>query len=396
MDSKTDKPTDFEIELGRIDDEISELRDTAFSPPFDSERATRFAYRLYQRGSLTGDFAELEVAEAAINRAVAHVGNAADLYFLKANLDFKFHRLADVKRNLEMDAGLRDSLQARALRADLDFQEGRYEDARYAYEAVIRDDRTWDNLARLAYFKFKMNDREGAEELYVEAVDELTAKEMRHYSWVELQRGVLDLTSGRYEDAEAHYRRAERAYSGHWQTAEHLAELLAARGELEEAAALYRKVVARVPRPELQQALGELYALMGEHERAEGCYERALTAYLDSARRGGVHYYHHLVDFFADVREDRAEAVRWARKDLELRDNFSTQAALAWALYRDDQSKEARDLVNSALASGASDAHLFHQAGMIHLAAGSVDEGNKYLQAAAEINPHHRNFHVHR
>jgi tetratricopeptide (TPR) repeat protein len=396
MDSKTDKPTDFEIELGRIDKEISELRDTAFAAPFDSERATRFAYRLYQRASLTGDFAELEVAEDAIGRAIAQVGNAADLYFVKANLDFKFHRLADVKRDLEMDAGLRDSLQARAIRADLDFQEGRYDDAREGYEAAIRDDRTWDNLARLAYFKFKMNDREGAESLYAEAADELTAKEMRHYSWVELQRGVLDLTRGRYEEAEAHYRRAERAFSGHWQTAEHLAELLAARGELEEAEALYRKVVARVPRPELYQALGELYALMGKHEQAEAWHERALNAYLDSARRGGVHYYHHLVDFFADVREDGAEAVRWARKDVELRDNFSTQAALAWALYRDGQFAEARERVNKALASGASDAHLFHQAGMIHLAAGSRDEGNRYLQAAAAINPHHQNFHVHR
>lgn len=396
MDSKTDKPTDFEIELGRIDKEISELRDTAFAAPFDSERATRFAYRLYQRASLTGDFAALEVAEAASNRAIGQVRNTADLYFLKANLDFKLHRLSDVKSNLEADVGLRDSLQARALRADLDFQEGRYADAREGYEAVIRDDRTWDNLARLAYFKFKMNDREGAERLYAEAVDELTAKEMRHYSWVELQRGVLDLTSGRYDDAEAHYRRAEHAYSGHWQTAEHLAELLGARGELEEAEALYRKVVARVPRPELQQALGELYTLMGQTEQAEGCHERALNAYLDSARRGGVHYYHHLVDFFADVREDGAEALRWARKDLELRDNFSTQAALAWALYRDGQFDEAHDQVNKSLASGASDAHLFYQAGMIHLAAGSDDEGERYLQAAAAINPHHQNFHVHR
>jgi len=338
----------------------------------------------------------LELAEDAIGRAIGQVGNAADLYFLKANLDFKFHRLAEVKSDLEIDAGLRDSLQARALRADLDFQEGRYTDAREGYEAIIRDDRTWDNLARLAYFKFKMEDREGAEALYAEAVDELTAKQMRHYSWVELQRGVLDLTSGRYEDAEAHYRRAERAYSGHWQTAEHLAELLAARGELEEAEALYRKVVARVPRPEFQQALGELYTLMGEHAQAADWHERALDAYLDSARRGGVHYYHHLVDFFADVREDGAEALRWARKDLELRDNFSTQAALAWALYRDGRFDEARDQMNKSLASGASDAHLFHQAGMIHLAAGSRDEGKRYLQAAAAINPHHQNFHVHR
>lgn len=392
VDMKVNDRNDFALELRRIDEELSKLRDAGK----DGEKMTRFAYRLYQRGSLTGDFAELERAGAAIDAAIECVGNPADLYFLKANLDFKFHRLADVKRDLEMNAGFRTSIQARALKADLDFQEGRYDAAREEYDAVIRDDRTWDNLARLGYFKFKMGDRDGAEQLYAEAVDELTAKEMRHYSWMELQRGVLDLTSGRYDDAEAHYRRAETAYSGHWLVAEHLAELLGAQGRFDEAAVLYREVVARVPRPELQQALGELYTLMGESEQAEACHELALSAYLDSAQHGDVHYYHHLVDFFADVREDGAEAMKWARKDLELRDNFSTQAALAWALYRNGQFAEARDLMNRALASGAADAHLFHQAGMIYAAAGSDDDANRYVHAAAEINPHHHAFHVHR
>lgn len=33
------------------------------------------------------------------------------------------------------------------------------------------------------------------------ADDELTAKEMRHYSWLELQRGVVDLSYGDYDKA---------------------------------------------------------------------------------------------------------------------------------------------------------------------------------------------------
>src|SRR5256885_8968016 len=52
-------------------------------------------------------------------------GPAQDLYLLKANLDFKFHRLADVRIDLETGRGLSDTTQGRALRADLDFQEDR-------------------------------------------------------------------------------------------------------------------------------------------------------------------------------------------------------------------------------------------------------------------------------
>jgi len=395
MNAKTHKRTDFEIELERIDKDISELKHSVL--PIDSEEATKFVYRFYQRAALTGNYVELEAAETAVNNAIRHgIGLAADLYLLKANLDFKFHRLADVRQDLEMRPGVADSVQGRALEADLYFQEGRYEDARKGYERVIQDDRTWDNLARLAHLNAKMGDVAGAEQLYVDAEDELTAKEMRSYAWVELQRGVLDLTHGRYEKAGAHYNRADRAYSGYWLVDEHIAELLGAQGKFGEAVALYEKLIARVPRPEFQQALGELYALMDRPEQAQRCHDSALDAYLQSTRSGGVHYYHHLADFYSDVREDGAEAVNWARRDIELRTNFSTQAALAWALYRDGQFAEALDMINRALASGVRDARLLFQAAMIHRSAGGDGESNLYLQMAAEINPNHTNFHVHR
>jgi hypothetical protein len=51
--------------------------------------------------------------------------------------------------------------------------------------------------------------------------------------------------------------------------------------------------------------------------------------------------------------------VRWARQDLELRQNFSTQAALAWALYRNSHFAEALTAMRQALSSDVRDAKLF-------------------------------------
>lgn len=65
------------------------------------------------------------------------------------------HRLPGVKRDLEMVPGLTDCPSGKAWNA-------------------------------------KMGDRSGADQLYLEAEDEITVKEMRSYAWVELQRGVLD------------------------------------------------------------------------------------------------------------------------------------------------------------------------------------------------------------
>jgi tetratricopeptide (TPR) repeat protein len=387
--------TDYEIELARIDGDISELEDGALTTPIDVERAAKFAYRLYQRASLTGNLAGLGAVQTVIDDTIRQVGPWADLCLLRANLDLKLHRLADARRDLEMVPGLADTPRARALKADLDLQEGRYESARKGYENAIKDNRAWDHLVRLAYFKARMGDVHGADQLYIEAEDEITAKEMRSYAWVELQRGLLDLTHGRYGGARAHYERANEAYSGYWLVDEHVAGLLRAQGKLVEAVALYEGVVARVPRPDLQHALGDLCLAMGEPDQAWPWHQKALAAYLESVGRGDVHYLHHLADFYADARQDGAEAVRWARKDLELRQNFSTYAALAWALYRDGRFAEALAAMHSALSSGVRDARLFFRAAMIHLAAGRADEGKRFLREAAEINPHYQDVHVH-
>jgi tetratricopeptide (TPR) repeat protein len=388
--------SNFETDLDQMNSGIAELEGDALQLPVDRAKITKLAYLQYQRASLSGNLAELAVADSTLDHAIEHLGHDGDLYFLKANIHFKLHRLADVERDLEASVDLLQSAPGRALKADLDFQQGRYDSARSEYEALIEEERTWDTLSRLAYFNFKMGDFETADRLYDEAVDELTAKEMRHYAWVELQRGVVDLTQGNYEKTREHYQRAERAYSGHWMVQEHLAELLGAEGKNDEAEAMYQRVVARVPRPDFQQALGELYLSMGKTAEANEWLEKAQAAFLESAGHGEVHYYHHLADLYADVFENGAEAVKWAQKDLELRRNFSTLAAMAWAYYRAGEFSKALETMNESLASGVKDARLFYQAGMIHKAFSPNGKADSYLRMAAAINPNYENFHVHR
>ncbi|MGI8745695.1 MAG: tetratricopeptide repeat protein [Bryobacteraceae bacterium] len=382
--------TDYEIELQRAQKDIVGLI------PYDIEKATKLVYRIYHRASLIGDLAGFAAAENAIDDAIRRFGPKEDLCLLKANLDFHFHRLAQGKRDLEMAPALPSRFEGKAMLADLDFQQGRYARAKTAYQELVQENRTWDNLARLAFFQRKMGDTAGADRLYFEAEDELTAKEMRSYAWLELQRGVLDLSHGRYEDARMHYQRAAQAYSGHWLTGEHMAELLAAERKFEEAAALYERLLTRIPKPELQQTLGEVYVMMGKPEQAEPLYEKALAAYLQSAQRGEVHYYHHLSDFYTDVCPNAPEAVKWARKDIELRNNFSTQAALASALHLDGRHDEALDLIDQALSSGVQDAHIFSDAAVIYRASARTSEAGRYLELALGIHPRHDNFHVHR
>ena len=382
-------------ELARAESDITSLESRRRSYPEDLEKRVRLAYRLFHRASLTGTMGHYEEADTAIREVLNDFGPKEDVCLLKANLDFRFHRLEAVREDLQMCPPLSGRFEGRVVQADLDFQEGRYESARLEFERLIAENRTWDNLARLAHWQFKLGDVAEADRLYEEAEDDLTAKQMRSYAWLELQRGVLAITHGRYAEARKHYQRADAAYPGHWHTDEHFAELLAAEGKFEEAAALFRDVIARCPKPELQQALGELYVCSGRPAAAEPWFDSALAAYLESVKNGGVHYFHHLADFYCHAREEPGEAVRWARRDLEMRSNFSTQAALAWALYRDGQLSDATEYMRLALSSGVQDAEILSNAARILRAAGATAESERYAQAALRINPKHQNFHMH-
>jgi tetratricopeptide (TPR) repeat protein len=380
----------YAAEIGRIDDDIAALVGAT-----DPEAITRRLYRRYQKASIAGDLAGVAQIIAAIDDSLTALANPGDLYLLKANAAFKLHKLAEVDAALRALPSVFDCDEGRLIRADLDFQRGDYLAAENGYAEVLRYERSWGALARLAHLRGKMGQGADADRLYEEAQDQLTAKEMRAYAWLEVQRGFLHFARGRHGEARLHYQRADKAYPGYWLVEEHIAELLGAEGRYEEAAAICQRIVSTVDRPDLDQAIGELYELAGCSGFALSWKQRALSAYLDSARRGEVHYYHHLVDYYTDVAEDGSEAVKWAYKDLQLRENFGTRAALAWALYHDGRFSDAARWIDSALASGVVDARLYFWAGDIYSAAGKRLEGHELRQRAINLNPAVAGFHIH-
>jgi tetratricopeptide (TPR) repeat protein len=208
--------------------------------------------------------------------------------------------------------------------------------------------------------------------------------------------GEIHFRTGNLAQAEAEYQAALQQKPDSFLALEHLAELRAAQARYDEAIELYQKVIARVPRAEFFQALGDLYVFMGKPDEAKPWHGRALDAYLKSIELGNSHYLHHLANFYSDAEENTAEALHWAYKDLEVRHSIYAYDALAWALYKNGEHAKARDTMKKALALGTKDAHLLYHAGLIYSRAGDIKQGQAYLKQTVAINPAYNAFHAHR
>ena len=248
------------------------------------------------------------------------------------------------------------------------------------------------DLARLR------GDNDESLRLALRAADEAVARgeSPENCAWYRLRAGEIFFRSGQLDDAEEQYRSALEQAPQSYQAAEHFAELRAAQEHFDEAIDCYKKLIARVSRPDLQQELGDLFLFLHKPDEARPWHDKALAAYLASARRGEVHFLHHLAGFYADSREEGAEAVQWARKDLALRSTPFTHDALAWALYRARRFAESRGELEAALAGGIKDAHIYYHAGLIFSAAGEIERGQEFLRETARLNPRYSSFHVHR
>src|SRR5215475_3726377 len=228
IDRRLGGATDYDVELGRIQKDIAEVKERVLIPPIDVSLGSRFVYHTYQRAILSGDPDDLDAAERVIERAIGEIGPLVELYLLRANLHSRLHRLEKTESDVAALERFVGDAQVIALTAGLAFQRGRYGEARTGYVLALEKNPTWDNFARLAYWESKFGDSEIADKLYAQAENELSVKEMRSYAWVKLERGLLELYRGNHQNARRHYDQADKAYSGYWLADERRAELLGA------------------------------------------------------------------------------------------------------------------------------------------------------------------------
>ncbi len=389
--------------MGEGDSGVQFLEDRVRRDPDDFIAWNQLAERYHRELRRTGDdrfiAREMEAAQKSL-QAMPAAQNPDGLAALAQGLmtahRFKEARAAALQLRNMPNAKIR-SLE---LLVDAAMELGDYGEAREASNELAKMEGTelsaTPRLAKLAIIEGKLDEAQEHWQKGLAHSVNRAATEPETVAWFHLQIGALAFKCGDWDSAEKHCADAGEAWPEGYAVEDYVAELRGAQGRTAEAIALYEKLAARVPRPEFFQALGDLQMIAGEAEKAKEWHARAEAAYLQSVREGAVHFYHHMAGFYADSKEDAAQAVEWARKDLTLRSGIHAHDALAWALYKNGDAAEASAECEKALATGTRDPHLLYHAGMIRMATGDIAGGKTAMQEAADVNPQFNTFHVHR
>jgi len=358
--------------------------------PADFLSPTRLGNLCLRKARETGDFSLYLQAEKAASLALERNPNHLPAKITLASAYRAQHKFKQaVPLAEEVVRAQPDSPDGYAELGDALLEMGEVKRAEAIYARLKSLAPGMTSLARLANLTHLKGDVPGAIRYLALAAEsgKQAGVQPEAIAWCYTNMGEMNWSTGKWSEAERYYRRALQITPNGYLPLEHLAELRAAQGRHAEALKLYDRVISLNPAPEFYEAKAGVLAALGRKREAKELEDRARDGFLKEVGAGNIGLYRHLSRFFAEVQPNPAEALKWAQKDLEVRQDVHAYDTLAWALYLNERVPEAVAASRKALALGTRDAEMFYHAGMIHRAAGNRSEAAKWLAKALETNP---------
>ena len=387
-EGRVELPFDYrQTAVTSTDNLIDSLQRQIRENPKDFDAHIELAGTYLQKVRETGDPTLYTKTEDLLDRARKLQPQSPELFATRGTLALARHDFAAAlgygTRALASDP---ESARYHSIVGDAQIELGMYDDAIDSYQEMVNDRPDFSSFSRVAYARELYGDPEGAIEAMKFAL-QAGSGTPENVAWARVQLGNLWFGSGNLEEAEKAYGRSTEAVSAYAPALAGQAKVAAARGNLEAASKLYKQAFNRMPLPEYAIALGDVYAEMGDKEKAETQYE--LVRSMDELfRSNGVNTDLEIALFYADHGMDLEASLQKARAAYEARPSIHAADVLAWTLYKSGNSREARKYSEEALKLGTRDPLKLFHAGMISESLGQKEQARKYLQHAIDLNPH--------
>jgi tetratricopeptide (TPR) repeat protein len=276
------------------------------------------------------------------------------------------------------------NVDALATMGDALLELGRYDEAEACFRDLHRRVPGPPSLARLARLSELKGQTDEALRLLRQAAGQKpSAGDTEGPSWYLWRIAEIQLDQGSLDQAAALYRAILMRIPDHHDATFGLGKVRAAQGRNDEARALLEEAVRIAAEPAMLSALGDFYASTGHHAKASETYAR-----LEQVARAHSEYRRELAIFYAEHDRNLPTALELARTDLAARPDIYGQDTLAWAAYKNGRLDEAARASAEALKLGTRDARLWLHAGLIHARLGDHAKARDELRRALAINPH--------
>jgi tetratricopeptide (TPR) repeat protein len=369
------------------DAQIQTLQARLRSHPEDGGAYTQLALVYLQKARENGDPTYYQKTEEALDKALKSQPDDYVSVSASGALALARHQFHAALESGEKARQLNpDRAYAYGVIADAQIELGQYSEAVETLQAMVDLRPDMSSYSRISYIRELNGDISGAMDMIQRAVDGGTTN-LESTAWVRTQLGNLYFNTGNVDQAEAEYQRTLQDRPNYVYAMAGLGRVQAAQGNMAEAIKLLEKAVAIMPMPEFVITLGDLYQTTGQPEKADQQYK--LVATIEKLyRANGVDMDMEIALFNADHDQNLPETLALARKAYANRPSIHGADALAWALYKTGNYKEAQKYSQEALKLGTKDALKLFHAGMIALKLGDDAQARAYLEDALSINPH--------
>jgi tetratricopeptide (TPR) repeat protein len=247
---------------------------------------------------------------------------------------------------------------------DAHIELGEYDAAFDAFDTMTRLRPDAAAYARVAYAQELQGHLQEAIRTMRMAAEATGAQDPESLAWHDAQIGNLLLQTGDVDGAAREFARAGHAFPGHPFAEAGVARVAAARGQYDDALAIYRALMSKAPTSEIAIAAGDLLSMSGDQAGAQLMYARAEVierdAWLTEARLTT-----NVARMLAERGVRTGEAVQLAEEAARSRKDIFTMDALAWAYFRAGRFSEAEDASRQARRTGTADRRILAHAAAI-------------------------------
>ncbi|MBV9296479.1 MAG: tetratricopeptide repeat protein [Acidobacteriaceae bacterium] len=345
------------------------------------------ALALCRKGRDSGDVAFYDEAEKAVQRSLQFSPGNWDARKLEVTVLLGKHEFAQaLKQAAELNHQAHDDIGVWGLLVDANVALGNYDEAERDAQWIL-DLRRGSALGfeKAAGLRELFGDIEGAIEFFRETDLRTSQNDTDQRAWLLTQIARLQLALGNAKVAGELLDQVAKLNPDSQLALATRAKLQMAEGHYAEAVASLRKRCDALP------SSGNLYDLADALER-NGRKEEALAAFQEfetKARAEMAKAFNSNLDliyFYADHKNNPAEALALATQEIKIRHDSPTLDAYAWALYRNGKYSEAKTQMDRALAVGIRDPVYFCHAATIASGVNDTASANRFQKELATMD----------